>query len=170
MKQDKQVEDWITENYPDLLSITKNLSGQEDYDALHYALEELLKKKNLKDIIESGGGKFYIINILIRAFRSPNNIYYKQENRKHLPITNDPIYEEYSEEFFKGLTDSCVYKYLEDVFWYDREIFLLYTSGKYTYKTLSEETKISRTSLNYTVNKVKEHLKKQIKNEINKRN
>lgn len=163
------INEWVNENYTSLLEITKNLKGSEDYDVLHYALEEFLKKKNVLDIIQSGGGRFYIINILLRALRSDTNPYYKAENRNHLPLTIDPIYDEYEPEFFRGLTDSVVLEKLEKVFWYDREIFLLYTTGGYTYKTLSDETGISRTSLNYTVNRVKEYLKKEIKNEINKR-
>lgn len=167
MKED--IDLWVKENYTSLLEITKNLKGVEDYDVLHYALEEFLKKKNVLDIIQSGGGRFYIINILLRALRSETNPYYKAENRNHLPITTEPQYEEYEGEFFKGLTDSIVMEKLENVFWYDKEVFLLYMTGGYTYKTLSDETGISRTSLNYTVNKVKDYLKEKIKDEINRR-
>lgn len=164
-----EVDIWIEQNYDSLLEITKNLKGEQDYDVLHYALEELYKKKNIKEIIESGGAKFYMINILLRCLRSNTSPYYKAENRNHLPITIEPEYEEYDGEFFKGLTDSIVMEKLEGVFWYDKEVFLLYMTGGYTYKTLSDETGISRTSLNYTVNKVKEYLKKEIQNEINRR-
>jgi len=159
---------WIDENYGNLLEITQKLSGKSDPDVLHYALESFLTKKNCSDIVESGGAKFYIITILVRALRSGTNPYYKGE---HLYTSLDfDVEEEKYVEPFAGLTDSVVYKYIEDLFWYDKEVFLLYMSGKYTYKSLSEETGISRTSLNYTVNRVKDYLKKKIQDEINSRN
>lgn len=160
---------WIEENYVELLDITKNLSGQIDEDALHYALTEFLTKDNHTEIVQTGGAKFYIISILLRCFRSPSHPFYRQRNEHTQELVYDPAYEEYEGEFFMGLTDSVVWQYLDNVFWYDREIFCLYMFGGYTYQTLSKETGISRTSLNGTVNKVKSYLKQQITQEIERR-
>jgi len=161
---------WINENYDNLKKIAKKLSPENSEDALHYALISFLEKKNLNDIIESGGGTFYIINILLRALRSKNNEFYKSTHQNHLEL-NDVIYiqDEVVEPSFSGLTDEIVMKYLNEIYWYEREVFLIYTLNDYTYKELARETGISRTSLNATVKRVKEYLKIKIKDEISKR-
>jgi hypothetical protein len=56
---------------------------------------------------------------------------------------------------------------LDDIYWYDRELFKLYYFGtnegtKYTYTSLSEKTGISRRSIFYTIKNVKEHIKNKI--------
>jgi RNA polymerase sigma factor (sigma-70 family) len=161
---------WIKENYNNLKKVAKKLSGENYEDALHYALLSFLEKKNLDEIISSGGGTFYIISILLRALRSKNNDFYKKTHQNHLELV-EAIYvpENEEEHSFYGFTDDIVMKYLNELYWYEREVFLIYNLNDYTYKRLSAETGISRTSLNATVNRVKDYLKIKIKNEINKR-
>jgi hypothetical protein len=79
---------WINENYDNLKRIAKKLSPENSEDALHYALISFLEKKNLNDIIESGGGTFYIINILLRALRSKNNEFYKFSSKLDIELLN----------------------------------------------------------------------------------
>jgi len=161
---------WIDENYTNLLRIAKKLSAENYEDALHYSLLSFLEKKNVDAIVESGGATFYIINILLRALRSKNNDFYRDTHQNHLELV-EAIYiqENPDEPNFSGLTDEAVMKYLNELYWYEREVFLIYTLNDYTYKKLSAETGISRTSLNATVNRVKDYIKIKIKDEINKR-
>lgn len=53
---------------------------------------------------------------------------------------------------------------LSEMYWYDRELFLLYFYGdndgkKFTYTSMSEKLGISRRSIFYTIKQVKEHIK-----------
>tara|TARA_R100001440_G_scaffold3260_1_gene8205 strand:+ start:24183 stop:24722 length:540 start_codon:yes stop_codon:yes gene_type:complete len=59
---------------------------------------------------------------------------------------------------------------LNELYWYDRELFKLYVLGlvddkKYTYTTLAKKTGISRNSIYSTIKGVKKHIAKRI-NEI----
>ena len=65
-------------------------------------------------------------------------------------------------------------KLLNELYWYDRELFKLYVLGKiddkkYTYTTLAQKTGISRMSIYSTIKGVKKHIAKRlndIKNDI----
>ena len=56
---------------------------------------------------------------------------------------------------------------LEELYWYDRELFKLYVLGrlddkKYTYTTLAQKTGISRMSIYSTIKGVKKHIAKRL--------
>ena len=60
---------------------------------------------------------------------------------------------------------------LDELYWYDRELFRLYVLGdenvkKYTYTSLAKKTGISRISIYYTIKSVKKYVIKRLK-EIN---
>ena len=50
---------------------------------------------------------------------------------------------------------------MDDLYWYDRELFKLYYSGE-TLDSLAAKTKISRNSLFTTIDKVRTILKKKL--------
>ena len=57
-------------------------------------------------------------------------------------------------------------KALENVYWYDRDVFKLYYYEGNTLTGLAKKTGISRNSLFTTIDKVREYLKEQLDNEI----
>ncbi len=55
-----------------------------------------------------------------------------------------------------------VNKLIEDLDWYDRELFKLFAAGDHNYSTLAKETGIPRTSIALTIKRVRKHLKKNL--------
>jgi len=165
------IDTWVKDNYGNLQDIAKKISGGDPIweDALSYSILSFLQKKNIDKIIESGGGTFYIVSILLRSMRSKTNDFYRMYKQQNLPLIDNIVDDPGEDQSFSGLTDEVVMKYLDGLYWYEREVFLTYHNGNYTYKKLSEETGISRTSLQTTNMKVKNYLKNKIKDEINRR-
>ena len=165
------VDNWMKENYGNLQQIAKKISAGDPIweDALSYSILCFLQKNNIDKIIASGGGTFYIISILLRSMRSKTNEFYRMYKQQNIPLTDNIIDDTQEEQSFSGLTDEVVMKYLDQIYWYEREVFLTYHNGNYTYKKLSQETGISRTSLQTTNIKVKNYLKNKIKDEITRR-
>jgi hypothetical protein len=76
-------------------------------------------------------------------------------NQKSNEIIGDFIYEddyEFNEIEYKEA--------LEDLQWYDKELFKLFTNEQHTISSLSRQTGIPRSSVDFTIKKVRKILKK----------
>jgi RNA polymerase sigma factor (sigma-70 family) len=147
--------------YPSLVEAAKKITGGHSLhlDLLHYGIEELSRKQNMKDIIESGGLRFYIVRIMIIQWRSRTGPFAKMffgQNKEY-----DSIPEEIEAEP-NPLDVNRVNSLLQELNWYDRELFKLFAEGEHTYSSLARETGIPRTSISLTINRVRRHLKKNL--------
>ena len=127
-------------------------------DLLHYAIEELAGKRNLDSILASGGGRFYLVSIMLTQWRSQTGPFYKQFIKEGRDIDH---YEQ-SDEQEEPLDVKRINKLLDTLPWYDRELFKLYVDGDHTYSSLSRETKIPRTSISLTIKRVRNYIKKNL--------
>jgi hypothetical protein len=148
----------IVIEYPILIEASKKITGGHELhlDLLHYAIEELYSKSNYNEIINSGGLRFYIVRIMLTQWRSNTGPFYKMFfNQKSNEIVGDFIYEdeyEFNEIEYKEA--------LEDLKWYDKELFKLFTNEQHTISSLSRQTGIPRSSVDFTIKKVRKILKK----------
>lgn len=158
------LEHFIESNYQDLLQASKNISRDNDLaeELLHYALYELLLKKNVQEIIDSGGAQFYIIRIMVNSWKSTTSPFYRLYR-----IPSDSLdshdFEDEEYDFVKDETYQKALSLLKKLPWYDREVFMIFASGDLTVSQLARETKIPRTSLNLTINRVRKYLKNNLK-------
>ena len=166
--------------------LTKNKTDIDNavQELFIYFLErpELVKKIYNKDGIE--GITKYGAVVLRRSLQSPRSPFYYQYKKYYTHIdkfssnaTYDVIEsgevqpkkhlynipEEVVENLEFEKLDNIDFV-LNDLYWYDRKIFQIYYSGE-TLDTLAKKTGISRNSLFTTIDNVRKHLKKVLKNE-----
>jgi hypothetical protein len=148
----------IVQEYPILIEASKKITNNHELhmDLLHYALEELYSKKNYDEIINSGGVRFYVVRIMLTQWRSNTGPFYKMFfNQKSNEITDDIIeYKEYDQQELEYI------KALEDLAWYDKELFKIFSDKQHTISSLSRETGIPRSSVDITIKKVRKILRK----------
>lgn len=165
-----------------------------DENEINEAVQELMlyflqmNPTVLKDIYEKDGQKGlvrYGAVVLRRSFTSPRSPYYYKykkyytnldaqassityditesgETSNEKNLYNIPNPEEYQQ--WQKLEQ--IDKALENVYWYDRDVFKLYYYEGNTLTGLAKKTGISRNSLFTTIDKVREYLKEQLDNEI----
>jgi len=158
-----------------------------DENEINEAVQELMlyflqmNPTVLKDIYEKDGQKGvvrYGAVVLRRSFTSPRSPYYykykkyytnldaqassityditetgETSNEKHLYNIPNP------EEYQQWQKLEQIDKALENVYWYDRDVFKLYYYEGNTLTGLAKKTGISRNSLFTTIDKVREQLK-----------
>ena len=161
-----------------------------DENEINEAVQELMlyflqmNPTVLKDIYEKDGQKGlvrYGAVVLRRSFTSPRSPYYYKykkyytnldaqassityditesgETSNEKNLYNIPNPEEYQQ--WQKLEQ--IDKALEDVYWYDRDVFKLYYYEGNTLTGLAKKTGISRNSLFTTIDKVREYLKEVI--------
>lgn len=148
----------IVQEYPILIEASKKITNNHELhmDLLHYALEELYTKKNYDEIINSGGVRFYVVRIMLTQWRSNTGPFYKMFfNQKSNEISEDIIdYKEYDQQELEYI------KALEDLAWYDKELFKIFSDKQHTISSLSRETGIPRSSVDITIKKVRKILRK----------
>lgn len=148
----------IVQEYPILIEASKKITNNHELhmDLLHYALEELYSKKNYDEIINSGGVRFYVVRIMLTQWRSNTGPFYKMFfNQKSNEISEDIIdYKEYDQNELEYI------KALEDLAWYDKELFKIFSDKQHTISSLSRETGIPRSSVDITIKKVRKILRK----------
>tara|TARA_R110000772_G_scaffold238244_1_gene350259 strand:+ start:87 stop:626 length:540 start_codon:yes stop_codon:yes gene_type:complete len=142
-------------------------------DLLHETLEILIKydKDKIESIINTGRLFFFGARIMTNLYHSKTSPFYYKYKKASVEYNDD-----YDTNFDKIiLTDDddnslrekrllIVEEILSEMYWYDRELFLLYFYGdndgkKFTYTSMSEKLGISRRSIFYTIKQVKEHIK-----------
>jgi len=160
--------------YNKLLDIAKNIC-KTDFaeDLLHEALFVCLKydEKKMEFIIQDGKLFFFAARIMANMYHSKTSQYYYKIARfydKHtlqdctkmskFIFTNDTVQQENIE---------LIETILDEMYWYDREMFRLYYFGelngkRYTLQSLADKTGISRRSIFTTIKNVKEHIRRKI--------
>ena len=107
MKSDLDI--FFEENWIALQDAAQKISNQDDQweDLLHLCLEDFLAKENVNEIILSGGGRFYLIRMMLNQYRSSTSWFHKTYRQ---PVEeNNPNFEEeyedpYEQEEPKPLT------------------------------------------------------------------
>ena len=159
------MDQFVKENYKELQIAAQKITGGDSLweELLHYCLEEFLFKPNVNEIVESGGGRFYCVRIMLNQYRSSTSPFYTKYRTPTEEITF-----EYGEEpeVYQDHTDNLtrIQDALDKLNWYDKRLFEIFVTENHTISSLSRATGIPRTSVNLTINRVRTYLKKSIKN------
>lgn len=157
------IEQFVNENYGPLEEAAKRISGNDQglwEELLHYTLDEFLRKPNVSDIIESGGGRFYCVRIMMNSFRSTTSPFYTTYRKptESLSEAGEEIEEEDdTQELVKKIKDE-----LQKLPWYDRMLFETFVDEGHTISSLARATGIPRTSISLSINRIRKHIKKSL--------
>lgn len=145
--------------YPHLVEASlKITAGHELHlDLLHYCIDDLSKKHNAQDIVDSGGLRFYVVRMMMTQFRSQTGPFYKM----YLNHWSREI-EERADEIEEHLDVKKIEKLLQQLPWYDKLLFQTFVDGNHSYSSLSRATGIPRTSISLTINRVRKYIKKNL--------
>ena len=165
----------------ELKKIAANFIPAKDLDDLTQVVFEqllLMDKGKLKALIDSGDLNRYFNRMCKLSYYSKNSQYYYVYNKIYEVINFKGRHEKQSEKQSPSnlyitedeLTTNAdiINSILNELYWYDRELFRLYVLGdenvkKYTYTSLAKKTGISRISIYYTIKSVKKYVAKRIK-------
>lgn len=155
--------EYLKMDYDELVKASKKITGnsQLSLDLLHYAICEFSNKSTLQEVINAGAARFYIIKVMMVQWRSSTGPFYRNYVKQGLPILGDVV-----DEPVNDIDDEEIDKIkqlVEELPWYDKALFNLYSDGEHNYSTLSKLTKIPRTSISLTIRRVRDHVKQNIK-------
>ena len=163
----------------------------QDINEIEEAVQELMlyfmsmNPATLEDIYEKDGQKGIIrygAVVLRRSFTSPRSPYYYKYKKYYTNLDTHASSITYDmneinsqknlynipnpKEYKQWVKLEKIDKALEDIYWYDRDVFKLYYYEGNTLTGLAKKTGISRNSLFTTIDKVREYLKEKLDNEI----
>ena len=172
-------------------NITSN-NGDAD-DLLHECLLVLYEKGEefVNELIEKKALQFYCVRIMLNMYNSKTSKYhYKYRFEKkfvfeflywdgvedYAPTNKNvltPTIQELRNQMHNQFIDDCVeqmHEILNELYWYDAELFKLYKFGsndgkRWTLNSLAKKTGISRTSIFDTTNRVMKYISKRMKEE-----
>lgn len=139
-------------------------------ELLHYTLAAFLDRADTQQIVDSGGGFFFCLRIATNSWKSTTSPFYRQyrdplprqELRPdHSELPDTEPYEE-PEPFKNPDLQTQIDKELNNLSWYEKELTRAYAEHNCNASLLSKVTKIPRTSINLTLNRVRAHIKTQI--------
>lgn len=162
-----EIDYFFEENWNSLQEAAKKISNNDVQweDLLHLCLEDFLQKENLSEIILSGGGKFYLIRMMMNQYRS-NTSYFHKQYREDIhefdPNLSEESEDPYADEEIDPDYQGQIEELLSKLPWYDRNLFEIYAIEQHSMSSLSRATGISRTSITLTLKRVKDYLKQNI--------
>jgi hypothetical protein len=161
---------YLIENYDKLKDMAYNIAGVKGKDdLLSFVIEELYKcdQDRITEIIEKKQLTFYIARVMLNQYHSKTSRYYYKYNK---------YYEYHTTTTIEGLTaDNTTYtikekeeieerlewveEKLQDLYWFDAELFRIYYRDSHSLNSLAKATKISRATIYKAINNVKNYLK-----------
>ena len=179
--------------YNKLKQASKNITKCHDdhEELLHECLVVLIEKgeKFVTELKENNALQFYCVRIMLNMWNSSTSQYHykfrfqkkyifelfseyqneKMAEKNHLTPSIQEVREKLHNDFLDNAVDT-MHEVLDELYWYDRELFKLYKFGsnngkRWTLNTLAKKTGISRTSIFDTTNKVMKYLDKRMKEE-----
>ena len=156
------IETFVQDNYENLKQAAINITANDPLweELLHYTLDEFLRKKDVEEIIESGGGRWYCVRIMLNQYRSTTSPFYTAYRRpsselqeiQDLPIEEDKDIE---------IADK-IKKEIEKLNWYDKMLFEIFVDEGHSISSLSRATGIPRTSISLSINRIRKHIKRKL--------
>ena len=155
------IETFFQDNYENLQQAAKNITGNDPLweELLHYTLDAFLMKKDVEEIIESGGGRWYCVRIMLNSYRSTTSPFYTAYRRPSAELQEVPEYVE--EEDLTEVADK-IKKEIENLNWYDKMLFEVFLDEGHTISSLARVTGIPRTSISLSINRIRRHIKKKL--------
>lgn len=158
------IEEWVNENYQPLKLAARKISGAKLEmvdELLHYTLEIFLSKEGVKDIISSGGGRFYCVKIMTNSWNSITSPFYNEYRRPTESIEGlEDIPDEKEPDILPTYLKAK--NKLEKLPWYDQMLFETFVRENHTVSSLARATGIPRTSISLSINRIRKYIKNNI--------
>jgi hypothetical protein len=154
----------MSDNYYPLKEAAERISGNDPLseELLHYTLDEFLRKRNVEDIIESGGGRFYCVRIMMTQWKSVTSPFYHTYRKPSQDIDLQEVSDlaDYDDNTLH-IADR-IKEELAVLPWFDRKLFEVFLTEGHTISSLARATGIPRTSISLSINRIRKHIKKNI--------
>jgi hypothetical protein len=136
-------------------------------ELLHYTLEVLLQRKDLFHLVETGEAWYMCLKIATNNWHSVNSPFHRTYRQDHQDISTvtekpdtDPDYDDKIDTLMSRIDTE-----LKLLTWFESMLMRVYVEHNENAALLSRKTGIPRTSINLTIKRVKQHLKKRINHE-----
>lgn len=151
----------MRENYDELRKAATRISKGSDLaeELLHYCIEEFLHKPACQEVIASGGGRFYIVRIMMNQWNSVTSPFYHTYRRYDVQL--DDEHEAIVEEDDASTAELAdrINEQLGTLNWYDRVLFDTFVSENHSVSSLARATGIPRTSISLSINRIRKYVK-----------
>lgn len=163
-------QDWTKANYQPLkeavIRITEGSHLAEEL--LHYVLAQLLERRDLQHLVESGEAWFMCLKIATNSWKSVTSPFYLTYRRDGASLSQKEIdLPDPSEEpdlDIEGLWQR-IDKELNTLSWYEKELVKAYAEHNNNASALAKGTGIPRTSISLTIKRIRNHVQERIKPE-----
>ncbi len=159
---------YLAENYNKLKDVSYNITNGKGEDLLSFVILELYKcdQEKLTEIIERNQMTFYVVRIMLNQYHSKTSRFYYKYHKYyeyHTTTTIESITADNTEYNIKEKEKveeklAWIEEKLEDVYWFDAEIFRIYYREAFSLNQMAKATKISRATIYKAVKNVKEYL------------
>ena len=162
------IEDFMHENYEELQRAAQRISKSSELseELLHYCIEEFLSKKDSAAIVASGGGRFYIVRIMMNQWNSVTSPFYHTYRRPTDELTEEIFDHDSEEDEYVSEMAARARAELDKLAWYDRILFDTFVNENHTVSSLARATEIPRTSISLSINRIRRHLKDKLNGNI----
>lgn len=154
-------DEFMHENYEELQKAAVRISKNSELaeELLHYCIEEFLTKKDSSAIVTSGGGRFYIVRMMMNQWNSVTSPFFHTYRRDYDELQEDIIYtdEDQDEEVVESARR--IRAELDTLCWYDKLLFDTFVQENHTVSSLARATGIPRTSISLSINRIRRHVK-----------
>jgi hypothetical protein len=158
------IEEFVNDNYLALKEAAERISGNDPLseELLHYTLDEFLRKRDVESIVESGGGRFYCVRIMMTQWKSVTSPFYHTYRKPSDDIEIESVGEIPDEEEDITAMADKIREELQLLNWYDRKLFEIFMDENHTISSLARATGIPRTSISLSINRIRKHIKKNL--------
>ncbi len=167
------LDEYLEQNYEKLKDIAYNISSYKYYeDLLHLVIEELYKIDyiKIKETIEQEKMDYFIVRIMLNQYHSETSRFYYKYKK---------YYKHHSKQIIENITEDTqdntieqkqlledrlkwIEEKLQDLYWFDAQVFRIYYSESFSLSEMAKETKISRATLYKAITNVKNYLKNEL--------
>ena len=167
------LDEYLEQNYEKLKDIAYNISSYKYYeDLLHLVIEELYKIDyiKIKETIEQEKMDYFIVRIMLNQYHSETSRFYYKYKK---------YYKHHSKQIIENITEDTqdntieqkqlleerlqwIEEKLQDLYWFDAQVFRIYFSESFSLSEMAKETKISRATLYKAITNVKNYLKNEL--------
>jgi hypothetical protein len=154
----------MNDNYIPLKEAAERISGNDPLseELLHYTIDEFLRKKEVDTIIDSGGGRFYCVRIMLNSWKSVTSPFYHTYKKPSADLDIEKI--EDIEDDYDPTTEIAdnIKRELDKLGWFDKKLFEVFYTENHTISSLARATGIPRTSISLSINRIRKHIKRNI--------
>jgi len=152
--------------YKIALKITNTVADAQDLTQDIYIVLLEYDQDKMRTIIDNGHLGFWVTRVMCNQYLNANSKFKRKyygklkadkDNDQHL---KNLVCEEYEED--KRIDH--INEAMKDLHFYDRSLFKIYTETNHTIRSLAKATGISTTSIFFTLKKVRNTIKDEVKN------